>query len=93
MIIMLGNLRFSFNYKTTKNNDLKLTKMGPQEKTLLVGFPSNGLIGTFSISYLIHHLKMKCIGDVELPYLPSTLFVEEGEILAQSESTIKIIFL
>lgn len=82
MIIMLGNLRFSFNYKTTKNNDLKLTKMGPQEKTLLVGFPSNGLIGTFSISYLIHHLKMKCIGDVELPYLPSTLFVEEGEILA-----------
>ena len=82
MNIMLENLRFSFNCKIVKDNNLELTKIGPQEKTLLVGFPSNGLVGTFSIYYLIHHLKMKCIGDVEVSDLPSTLFVEEGEILA-----------
>ena len=52
-----------------------------EEKTLLVGFPSNGLVGTFSISYLIHHLKMKQVGEIEIPEIPVTLFVEAGEIL------------
>ena len=49
---------------------------------MLVGFPSNGLVGTFSVSYLIHHFKMKQIGEIEVPELPPTLFVEGGEILA-----------
>ncbi|HUU47265.1 MAG TPA: PAC2 family protein [Nitrosopumilaceae archaeon] len=53
-----------------------------QENTLLVGFPSTGLIGTFSISYLIHYLKMKNVGEIELSDLPPSLFVEGGEILA-----------
>jgi uncharacterized protein len=64
-----------------KDNILKIVKPSTKEKTLLVGFPSNGLVGTFSISYLIHHLKMKQIGEIEIPDLPSTLFVEGGEIL------------
>ncbi|MFQ5497298.1 MAG: proteasome assembly chaperone family protein [Nitrosopumilus sp.] len=59
-----------------------MSKPDTQEKTLLVGFPSNGLVGTFSVSYLIHHLNMKQIGEIEVPELPSTLFVEGGEILA-----------
>jgi uncharacterized protein len=61
---------------------LKITKYDTKENTLLVGFPSNGLVGTFSISYFIHHLKMKQIGEIELPNLPPTLFVEEGGILS-----------
>ncbi|MFQ5781452.1 MAG: proteasome assembly chaperone family protein [Nitrosopumilus sp.] len=61
---------------------MKIVKEEPKEKTLLVGFPSNGLVGTFAISYLIHYLKMKQIGEIEVPELPSTLFVEGGEILA-----------
>lgn len=65
-----------------KNNDLKIAKPDTREKTLLVGFPSNGLVGTFSISYIIHHLTMRQIGEIEMPDLPSTLFVEGGEILA-----------
>jgi uncharacterized protein len=65
-----------------KNNNLKIAKPDTQEKTLLVGFPSNGLVGTFSISYLIHHLKMKQVGEIEVPDLPSTLFIAEGEILS-----------
>ena len=60
---------------------MKIAKPDTQENTLLVGFPSNGLVGTFSISYLIHHLKMKQIGEIEMPDLPLTLFVEGGEIL------------
>ncbi|PIW31714.1 MAG: 3-isopropylmalate dehydratase [Nitrosopumilales archaeon CG15_BIG_FIL_POST_REV_8_21_14_020_37_12] len=53
-----------------------------QENILLVGFPSNGLVGTFSISYLVHYLGMKQIGEIDHPDLPPTLFVEDGEILA-----------
>ena len=62
-------------------NRLKIGKINSKEKTLLVGFPSNGLVGTFSISYLIHYLKMKQIGEIEISDLPPTLFVEGGEIL------------
>ena len=61
---------------------MKIAKYGKKENTLLVGFPSNGLVGTFSISYLIHHLKMKQMGEIEIPELPPTLFIENGEILA-----------
>ena len=52
-----------------------------KENILLVGFPSNGLVGTFTISYLIHNLDMKQIGEIDHPDLPPTLFIEDGEIL------------
>ena len=50
------------------------------ENTLLVGFPSNGLIGTFTISYLVYNLKMKQIGEMEHPGLSPILFIENGDI-------------
>lgn len=52
-----------------------------QENILLEGFPSNGLVGIFSISYLIHYLKMEKINEFDLPDLPPVLFVENGELL------------
>lgn len=61
---------------------MKVNKKTSQENILIVGFPSNGLIGTFTISYLIHALDMKQIGELDHPDLPPTLFVEDGEILA-----------
>ena len=60
---------------------LKVKKQNSKEDTLLVGFPSNGLVGTFSVSYIINHLKMKQIDEIEIPDLPATLFVDEGEII------------
>lgn len=53
-----------------------------QNKILLLGFPGNGLIGTFTISYLISHLQMRLVGDISHPDLPPTVFVENGEILS-----------
>lgn len=47
----------------------------------MLGFPSSGLLGTFSISYLVHDLKMQLIGEIENPGLLPTIFVENGEIL------------
>ena len=60
---------------------MQISKKLPKENILLVGFPSNGLVGTFTISYLVHYLEMKQIGEIEHPDLPPTLFVEDGEIL------------
>lgn len=51
-----------------------------KDNILLVGFPSNGLIGTFTISYLVHSLKMKQIGEIEMSELPPALFIDDGEI-------------
>lgn len=51
-------------------------------KVLLLGFPGNGLIGTFTISYLISHLQMKMLGDISHPDMPPTVFVENGEIVS-----------
>ncbi len=51
-----------------------------KDTILLVGFPSNGLVGTFTISYLVHSLKMKQIGEIEMPEFPPALFVDDGEI-------------
>lgn len=60
---------------------MNIEKSDKKENTLLIGFPSNGLVGTFTISYLVHYLKMKQIGEIELQDIPPTLFVENGEIL------------
>lgn len=60
---------------------MNIEKLDKKENTLLIGFPSNGLVGTFTISYLLHYLKMKQIGEIELPDIPPTLFVENGEII------------
>jgi uncharacterized protein len=57
-----------------------LSQSENKENLLLVGFPSNGLIGTFTISYLVYHLKMKLIGEIDHPGLLPTLFIENGEI-------------
>ena len=61
---------------------MKIVKPNSKEKTLLIGFPSNGLVGTFSISYLIYNLKMKQVGEIDIQDMPLTLFVEGGEILS-----------
>jgi uncharacterized protein len=58
-----------------------MKKKRQPDKILLLGFPGNGLIGTFTISYLISYLKMRLIGDISHPDLPPTLFVENGDIL------------
>jgi uncharacterized protein len=57
-------------------------KPKPGDRILLLGFPGNGLIGTFTISYLIAHLQMRLVGDINHPDMPPTLFVENGEVLS-----------
>lgn len=70
----MTKIRLAKGAKSNKNK-----KSG--QKTLLLGFPGNGLIGTFTISYVISHLQMRLVGDVSHPDMPPTLFIENGEVL------------
>ena len=67
---------------STKRQMKTKNKKKPEEKILLLGFPGNGLIGTFTVSYLIAHLQMKMIGEINHPDLPPTLFIENGEVFS-----------
>lgn len=51
------------------------------KKTLLLGFPGNGLIGTFAVSYIIAHIQMKMVGEITHPEMPPTVFVDNGEVI------------
>ena len=61
---------------------MKISKKTSHENIILVGFPGNGLVGTFTISYLIHNLDMEQIGEIDHLDIPPTLFIEDGEILS-----------
>lgn len=50
------------------------------DKVLLLGFPSSGRVGTFSISYMVHYLQMQQIGEMDHPRLLPVLFIENGDI-------------
>jgi len=65
----------------SRRTRVKKSKKPIPDRVLLLGFPGNGLIGTFTISYLISHLQMKLVGDVSHPDMPPTLFIENGEVL------------
>lgn len=60
----------------------KTTGKNPHnDRILILGFPGNGLVGTFVLSYIIPHLKMKLIGEISHPDLPPAVFVENGEVI------------
>jgi len=58
-----------------------IAKKSPDDIILILGFPGNGLIGTFTLSYMIQHLKMEIVGEINHPDLPPTVFVENGEVI------------
>ena len=58
----------------------KKTQSQSENNTLLLGFPGGGLVGVFTISYLIPQLKMTQIGEIDHPDIVPTLFVENGEL-------------
>jgi uncharacterized protein len=63
-----------------KNVDGKSRNTHKELTILLVGIPGPGLIGTLSLNYIIHSLKMEIIGEVENPEMTPVLFIDDGEI-------------
>ena len=57
-----------------------LKKIPDDPSVLLVGIPGPGLIGTLSISYLVHMLDMEIVGEITNPETTSVILVDDGEI-------------
>lgn len=62
------------------NRIKKLEKLPKDPSILIVGIPGPGLIGTLSLNYVIHSLKMEVIGEVQSPEVTSVVFIDNGEI-------------
>lgn len=58
-----------------------VAKKSSDNRILVLGFPGNGLVGTFTLSYMIQHLKMEIVGEINHPDLPPTVFVDNGEVI------------
>jgi uncharacterized protein len=52
----------------------------PNEKLLIVAFPSAGLVGAFATSYLTSQLQMKDIGELEFAKISPSYVIQNGEI-------------
>ena len=50
------------------------------EKTLIIAFPSAGLVGAFAVSYLTAQLGMKDIGEIEFTKISPSFVIKKGEI-------------
>lgn len=63
-----------------KNTVKSLKKIPREPSVLIVGIPGPGLIGTLSVSYLVHALDMEIVGEIENPETTPVVFIDEGEI-------------
>ena len=68
------------NALLSKNKIRSLKKIPNEPSVLIVGIPGPGLIGTLSVSYLVHTLDMEIVGEIENPNTTPVVFIDEGEI-------------
>ena len=52
----------------------------PNDKLLIVAFPSVGLVGSFAISYLVDQLQMKDTGELELAEISPSYVIKDGDV-------------
>mgnify|MGYP003624022755 CR=1 FL=1 len=65
---------------TVKSMEVSKTNKPKPGSLLLIGIPGPGLIGTLSLTYIIHSLKMDYYGEIQNS--PSTvIFVDNGQII------------
>ncbi len=65
---------------SNKNKIKNLKKIPKNPSVLFVGIPGPGLIGTISVSYLVHALDMEIVGEIENLDVTPVVFIDDGEI-------------
>lgn len=50
------------------------------EKILIAGFPSTGLVGAFAISYLVKSLNMERVGELDFPEISPSYAIRSGDL-------------
>ncbi|SHO46517.1 conserved hypothetical protein [Nitrosotalea sinensis] len=70
----------TINNKEMQSSKMKKTELVKTPRVLLLGLPGPGLIGTMSITYVIHTLKMELIGEIQ-DSPASIIFVDNGQMV------------
>ena len=66
--------------QTDNNKSKKLEKISKLPSMLFVGIPGPGLIGVFSLNYVIHSFKMDIVEEIEHSDLSNIIFIDNGEL-------------
>lgn len=64
----------------SKGNVKSVKKIPSEPSVLIVGIPGPGLVGTLSVSYLVHALDMEIVGEIENLDTTPVVFIDSGEI-------------
>lgn len=67
-------------FKKMEKSKVKKLDLPKNPAVLLLGLPGPGLIGTMSLTYIIHALKMDLIGEIESSPT-SIVFIDNGQIM------------
>jgi len=60
------------------------------EKTVLIGFPGSGLVGSIALQYLVDQMDFDQIGAITSKYFPPVALMTRGVINAPYASTRRI---
>lgn len=65
-------------------DDIKVTArdLGSAEKTVLIGFPGSGLVGSIALQYLVEQMEFEQIGSITSKYFPPVALMAKGVISA-----------
>jgi len=67
-------------FKKMEKSRVKKLDLPKNPTVLILGLPGPGLIGTMSLTYIIHALKMDLIGEIESSPT-SIVFIDNGQIM------------
>ncbi len=56
-----------------------------RENLLIAGFPSTGLVGAFAVSYLVRHLHMERVDELDFPNISPTFVIENGKVFGPAQ--------
>lgn len=50
------------------------------EKTMILAFPSVGLVGAFAVAHIVKQLQMEYVGDLEFSKISPSYIIQNGEV-------------
>ncbi|MDI6875261.1 MAG: proteasome assembly chaperone family protein [Methanomicrobiales archaeon] len=63
-------------------NDIKITarSLTGSDKSVIIGFPGSGLVGSIALSYMVERLDFEQVGSVTSKYFPPIVMMNRGVI-------------
>lgn len=75
-----GELEFLSVNSMSLSKAKKLEKLPISPSVLIIGIPGPSLIGTLTLTYIIHALKMEMVGEIDHPDVSNIIFIDDGNL-------------